>query len=214
VLARLGPAFVPYRTAQVHATITGLEGARPAGSTRAVNANFLALRGEERVMDLPRVCALLATSPLLPLTIQVGGFAADGAYPFTSRGRHPHERSFAVHGTDAVAMGWPVAAGSYPDTLARLRRDLEPAGVLHKYHATPDAADNDFFFVLGRVARAGASEAALRAAELDLRALMSCTPVELAVGPAELSVVTYTDPSLPPESSVAQDLPLVRRGLR
>lgn len=208
--ARLGaslPSFVPYDIRQVHGTIIGLEGSRLRESDCLVNANYLALRGQRRNMDLARAFDLLRRSPGLPLRIQIGGFLPSAQPPFLSRGQHPYERSFSISGEMAVGMGWPHPDAMHPAPLARLRRDLESAGVLHKYHATVDAIDDDFFFVLGRVGQGDASKEALRSVTDELRASMSRAPTEVVVDLHDIHVVGYVDPALPLETSVSYRLP-------
>lgn len=196
------PSFAPYDIRQVHGTIIGLEGSRFPESDCVVNANYLALRGERRRMDLARVFDLVRRSPQLPLRIQIGGFLPGAPPPFLSRGQHPYERSFSITGERAVAMGWPHADGTHPAPLARLRRDLESVGVLHKYHAAAGATDDDFFFVVGRVRQGDASEDALRSVTAELRASMGRAPIEVVVDPHDIQVVGYIDPALPLETSV------------
>ena len=202
---RLGASlssFVPYDIRQVHGTIIGLEGSRLPDSDALLNANYLALRGERRSMDLARALDLVRRSPRLPLRVQIGGFLPGAPPPFVSRGRHPYERCFAISGERVVAMGWPRVGGTYPAPLAGLRRDLESAGVLHKYHATVDAIDDDFFFVLGRVGQGDASKEALRSVTDELRASMSRAPIEVVVDLRDIHVVGYVDPALALETSV------------
>jgi hypothetical protein len=200
------PSFVPYGIRQVHGTIIGLEGSRVPESDALINANYLTLRGEHRRMDLVRAIDLVRRSPDLPLRVQVGGFLPDARPPFLSRGRHPYERSFSISGETAVAMGWPHVDGTFPAPLARLRRDLESAGVLHKYHAAPNATDDDFFFVLGRMRAGDPSEDALRIVTEDLRASMVRAPIEVVIHLGDIRVVGYTDPALPLETSVSYRL--------
>jgi hypothetical protein len=200
------PSFVPYGIRQVHGTIIGLEGSRVPESDALFNANYLALRGERRRMDLQRAFDLVRRSPHLPLRVQIGGFLPDARPPFLSRSRHPYERSLSISGETVVAMGWPHVDGTYPAPLARLRRDLESAGVLHKYHAAPNATDDDFFFVLGRMRPGDPSEDALRIVTEDLRASMARAPIEVAVNLGDIHVVGYSDPALPLETSVAHRL--------
>jgi hypothetical protein len=200
------PSFAPYDIRQVHGTIIGLEGSRLPESDGVVNANYLALRGERRRMDLARIVDLVRRSPQLPLRIQIGGFLTGARPPFLSRGQHPYERSFSITDERAVAMGWPHVGGTYPASLARLRRDLESVGVLHKYHAAVDATDDDFFFVLGRVRQGDASEDALRSVTDELRASMGRAPIEVVIDSHDIHVVGYIDPALPRETSVAYRL--------
>jgi len=208
---RLGaslPSFVPYDIRQVHGTIIGLEGSHLPKSDGIVNANYLALRGERRPMDLARAFDLVRRSPRIPLRVQIGGFPPGPQPPFVSRGRHPYERSFSISGETVVAMGWPHVDGRFTAPLAGLRRDLESVGVLHKYHAAVDAMDDDFFFVLGCVRQGDPSEDALRTVTDGLRASMArARPFEVVVDLRDIHVVGYMDPALPLETSVSYRLP-------
>jgi hypothetical protein len=196
------PSFAPYDIRQVHGTIIGLEGSRLPESDCVVNANYFALRGESRRMDLALAFDLVRRSPLLPLRIQIGGFLPGAQPPFLSRGQHPYERSFSISSEMAVAMGWPHVDATHTP-LARFRRDLESVGALHKYHAAVDAMDDDFFFVLGRVRQGDASEDALRSVTDELRASVGRAPIEVVVDLRDIQVVAYTDPALPLETSVS-----------
>ena len=201
----LGNDFSPYAMEQVHATIVGLEGAGSA-TGELVNANYLSLRGEEHAMNLSRCFEHLLRTPLLPFTVRFGGFEKDGAYPFTSRGEHPFARSFTTQGARAVLMGWPVSAQSYPPALARLRRELEAFGVLHKYHAAADALDNDAFMVVGRIRRNPGDDAAIRNVIAAIREQLAGRSTDVLVDASSLQVVSYVDPALPLDTSTA--LPL------
>lgn len=197
----LGGAFTPYSVEQVHGTIVGLEGMHHAEG--AVNANFLQLRQERRVMDLARAVALLDESAL-PLRIRGGGFGSSTDFGFVSQGRPPHERSFSLRGGLATAIGWPASSDGRVRVLDELRRRFAEANVLHKYHATNTDVDDDFYFVLGRVDAAGVEAIALANAELAMREQLAARePVILELGPEDFSVVAYEDPALPLESSCA-----------
>jgi hypothetical protein len=197
-LTSLVPGFVPYRPAQVHATIVGLEGRREA-SGEIVSANFEALRGERRRLEIGALLERLSRGPL-PMPIRIGGYAADGSPPFLSRGRHPYERSFFFAGDTAVAIGWPRDPAR-PQPLGRWRRELETAGALHKYHLTPDDLDDDLFFVLGRVRRAEIREDALARVTREVRERMADSPIEVVLAARALYLAGYVDPTLPVEST-------------
>lgn len=201
----LGNDFAPYAMEQVHATIVGLEGAR-CETGEFVNANYVSLRGESRVMDLLRCLEHLQRTPLLPFTVRFGGFRKDAAYPFISRGEHPFARSFTTQGARAVLMGWPASAQSYPQTLAHLRRELETFGVLHKYHAAPDALDNDAFMVVGQIRRNPGDDAAIRNVIASIREQLAATSTDILVDASSLRIVSYVDPSLPLDTSTALHL--------
>lgn len=196
----LGYEFEPYRLHQVHATIVGLEGAWIDGGP--VNANFRRAHGRHVSMSLRRVLQIARVA--LPLTVRIGGYRRETDYRFASRGLHPYQRSFSIQGEIAVVLGWPFDGGDYSPRLGRLRRRFEEAGVLHKYHVSGGAPDNDLFLVLGRVAGHADREAMPEVAEDALREwLASRDPLELALTVERLALVAYSDPRLPPGTSRA-----------
>ena len=197
----LQEGFAPYSVEQVHGTIIGLEGIWDAGEL--VNANFLRLRGERQVMDLRQALGAVAACSF-PLRIRIGGFQASEPCPFASRQQHPYDRSASLSGEVATIMGWPECDGSYPPALDELRRSLERANVLHKYHAFESDVDNDFYFVLGRVDRTRATQDAIVEAEMAMREqLANREPVIVDLDTRHLAVVAYDDATLPLESSRA-----------
>ena len=192
VTAHLGDRFTPYPREQVHATIVGLEGVRRGDEI--VNANFMEMRREARVIDFTRLLSILRAS--LPIEVQLGGYRQERPFPFESQGLHPYLRSFSIRGRIAVAIGWPTSAGSYPQRLDSLRWALNDAGVLHKYHRDPGDVDNDLFLVLGRVADPGESERALTHSVVREH-LAQRAPLSLTVSEEHVSLVAYEDPQLP-----------------
>ena len=197
----LGSAFQPYALAQVHATILGLE-----RTDSRHNYNFAQLRGEQRFMDLAGLLAFLRTTDQLPFPVQLGGFG-DRDYPFASRGRRPYARSFLIQADKAVLMGWPVdplAKGRavYPPALDELRRQGQRYNVLHKYHQSAHDVDNDLYLRLGLLAPGAVPAALLTTLTADLRGYLSIRqPLNLSVGPQQLSLVAYEDERLLPATT-------------
>jgi hypothetical protein len=66
------------------------------------NLNFFEQRRARRRMDLAGLLEFLRHTNVLPITIQLAGFA-DHAYPFTSRGQPPYARSFTQQGDHVKA---------------------------------------------------------------------------------------------------------------
>jgi hypothetical protein len=193
---QLGSRFAAYEPEQVHATIAGLEGVRVG--EHVVNSNFVDIRREVRVMNFSRLFATLEAH--LPLEVRLGGFTHGQRFPFQSQGLHPYLRSFMVRGRIAVAMGWPSSAGAFPQSLDSLRRRLNDAGVLHKYHGSPSDVDNDLFFALGRVEEITESEREL--AQSSVRELLAKRdPIHVTLSDTQVSLVAYDDPQLPRSSS-------------
>ncbi|HEX6747541.1 MAG TPA: hypothetical protein VF092_09660 [Longimicrobium sp.] len=196
IAATLGDAFIPYAPEQVHATIVGLEGRRFAD--RIINQNYLDHRGEIRLVNPQTVLMWAQGLELTAIVVRIGGYAAARDYGFTSRGQHPYERSFAIRGGIAVAMGWPAT----PLRLDEIRREFGGIGALHKEHRAEQDVDDDFYFVLGRVDESAGSDLIERT-QRDMREWLASTNIALIIDPAALSIVGYTDPCLPPETSCA-----------
>jgi hypothetical protein len=198
IAEQLGSRFKPYTVEQVHGTIIGLEGAR--FGTRIRNDNFGRFRGAERFIDFQGLLDFLRTRPESNWDVRVGGYALARDHGFTSAGHHPFLRSFSVRGEIAVAMGWPHCSGSFVPSLDELRRAFQQFGALHKWHQCESDVDNDFFFVLGRVAQN--TESAQRdAVQQIVREHLAAAPLQLPVTRATLSFVAYLDPQLPPDTS-------------
>jgi hypothetical protein len=201
--SELGPAYFPYATEQVHATIIGLEGWRVGMDI--MNDNAARANGVSGPVDLNGLLHFLQEMP--PLQILIGGFLPTGRYPFTSRDLPPYTRSFAINGSLAVMMGWPVAGESYPMTLDVLRRECMRFNVLHKYHLNESAIDNDFFLVLGIVkSEAIPVERVEFVRETLQQFLAHRKPLDMVVQPENLSVIVYDDPKLPIGESIQYSL--------
>jgi hypothetical protein len=191
----IGEDFRPYTLDQVHATLIALNGVREGGTI--VNEYLLEHAGERREMDLPRVMDVLARRFAAPLRVRIGGFRPGQAVPFTSRGQHLAERTFSVQGEAFVLMGWPadsLAGAGRP--LDELRREMNAAGVLHRYHARPADVDNDLHLVVGH--HAGAAAGALARATAAVRDKLAADPADLAIGLADVKIVAADSHTLAP----------------
>ncbi len=191
----IGEDFRPYTLDQVHATLIALNGVREGGTI--VNEYLLEHAGERREMDLPRVMDVLARRFAAPLRVRVGGFRPGQAVPFTSRGQHLAERTFSVQGEAFVLMGWPadsLAGAGRP--LDELRREMNAAGVLHRYHARPADVDNDLHLVVGH--HAGAVAGALAPATAAVRDKLAADPADLAIGLSDVKIVAADSHTLAP----------------
>jgi len=196
IAEHVGDDFRPYAPEQVHATLVALNGVRAGGAV--VNEYFLTHAGTRREMDLPRVMDILARRFATPMRVRIGGFRPDQPAPFTSRGRHLSERTFSAQGRAFVLMGWPAdslaAAGREP--LDRLRREMNAAGVLHRYHARPADVDNDLYLVVGH--HDGAPPGALARAVAAVRDELAVRPADLAIAGADVKIVAADSPTLAP----------------
>ena len=195
IAEQVGGDFRPYTLDQVHATLIALNGVRAGGTI--VNEYLLEHAGERREMDLPRVMDILARRFATPLRVRIGGFRPGQAVPFTSRGQHVAERSFSVQGQAFVLVGWPaesLAGAGRP--LDDLRREMNAAGVLHRYHARPGDVDNDLHLVVGH--QAGAPAAALARATAAVRDKLAADPADLAIGLSDVTIVAADSHTLAP----------------
>jgi len=164
---------------------------------------MLELAGQRREMDLPRVMDILARRFATPLPVRIGGFRPEQAPPFTSRGQHPAQRSFSVQDRAFVLMGWPAASivgDGRP--LDDLRREMNAAGLLHRYHASPGDVDNDLHMVVGH--HAGAPATALGRAAAAVRDMLAAGPADLAIGLADVKIVAADSHTLAPPLFVSE----------
>ena len=195
IAEHLGADFRPYTLEQVHATLIALNGVRAGGAI--VNEYLLEHAGVRREMDLPRVMDILARWFATPLDVRVGGFRPGQPAPFTSRGRHLSERAFSVQDRAFVLMGWPagsLAGAGRP--LDELRREMNAAGVLHRYHARPSDVDDDLYLVVGHHACAPA--ATLARATAAVRDRLAADPADLAIALTDVKIVAADSPTLAP----------------
>jgi hypothetical protein len=195
IAEHVGGDFRPYTLEQVHATLIALNGVREGGTV--VNEYMLEHTGERREMDLPRVMDILARRFATPLRVRIGGFRPEQAVPFTSRGQHLAERTFSVQGEAFVLVGWPadsLAGAGMP--VDALRREMNAAGVLHRYHARPADVDNDLHLVVGH--HAGAPAGALARATAAVRDKLAAAPADLAIGLSDVTIVAADSHTLAP----------------
>ena len=195
IAEHVGAGFRPYTLEQVHATLIALNGVREGGTI--VNEYLLEHAGVRREMDLPRVMDILDRRFAVPLRVRIGGFRPGQPIPFTSRGQHLAERAFSTQGEAFVLVGWPadsLAGAARP--LDELRRAMNAAGVLHRYHARPADVDNDLHLVVGH--HAGAPAGALARATAAVRDKLAADPADLAIGPSDVTIVAADSHTLAP----------------
>jgi hypothetical protein len=204
IAEHVGGDFRPYTLDQVHATLIALNGVRAGGTI--VNEYLLEHAGVRQEMDLPRVMDILARRFAVPLRVRIGGFRPGQAAPFTSRGQHLAERTFSVQGEAFVLVGWPAdsisGAGRTRRPLDELRREMNAAGVLHRYHARPADVDNDLHLVVGH--QAGAPAGALARATAAVRDTLAADPADLAIGLSDVTIVAADSHTLAPPLYVSR----------
>jgi hypothetical protein len=210
---QLGDDFRPYSLDQVHATLIALNAVPDPETGAIVNEYYLANAGQALEMDLPRVMDTLARHFARPLRVRIGGFLPGQEIPFTSRGRHLFERSFMTWGNAFVLIGWPTASlGGAGRRLDELRRDMNAANVLHKYHRRDGDVDDDLYLVVGH--HRGAPAAALGRAVAAVRDRLAAEPVDLEISLADVKIVAADSHTLDPPllvSDVPADEAVLRR---
>jgi hypothetical protein len=208
-LARqLGAAFLPYGLEQIHGTLIGLNAVREPATGALLSQYYLEHRGTRCVVDFEGVLQILEERFSRPLAIRIGGIGPGDDLGFTSQGMHLHERTFSARNGALVLMGWPVStltSDGAQRPLDDLRRNMNDANVLHRYHATATDVDNDFYLVLGHYA--DAAESMLAEAERTVRRDLERHPVDVRVGRGQVRIVASDSPTLAPARFAGQ-LPL------
>ena len=205
IAEHVGEGFRPYSLEQVHATLIALNGVRDPETGAIVNEYLLAHAGVRREMDLPRVMDILARRFGTPLPVRIGGFRPAQEAPFTSRGQHLAMRTFSVQDRAFVLVGWPadsLAGAGRP--LDDLRREMNAAHVLHRYHVQAADVDNDLHLVVGH--HASAPPGALARATAAVRDKLAADPVDLTIGLADIKIVAADSHTLAPPLYVG-DIP-------
>jgi hypothetical protein len=199
VAERVGDAFLPYTTEQIHATLIAFNGVRDPGTGEIVNEYFLEHTGASRAMDIDLAMGILGRFFASPLPARFGGYRPADQVRFRSRGQHPYHRAFSVQGAAFVLVGWPTGPGPAAEPslpLHRLRRDLNAAGLLHRYHARDDDIDGDLHLVIGH--HRGAPAAALDEAVTAVRDMLATSPVDAGIAIGDVKVVAADSPTLAP----------------
>lgn len=195
--------FFPYRMAQVHGTIIGLECFK--SEQGLMSRWFKENQQVNKMIDCHAFSQFLASQLFEPFELKVGGWDVEQNYHFTSNEQHPFLRSFSIQGEIAVAMGWPVENQLCHPALYQIRRKFEQVNFLHKWHRA-DYQDNDFFFVLGRINKTRISSIALDQVLHEMRTYLSKNETRFTIAQENLSIVVYDDPQLPLESTQALSL--------
>jgi hypothetical protein len=195
--------FVPYQLAQVHGTIIGCEGRKTDAGV--VNQWFQEKRQETQYIDFAGLINYLNHQVNLPITIRFGGYDRHTNYNFLSRSQHLSYRSFQLQSADneciPVLIGWSWQDHTVTLAIDNLRRDLQQFNLLHKYHASPNAVDNDFYLRLGTI------QADLTLSEMEAIASEICnlleaqTALSIPIQLENLAFVQYQDLSLTPKTT-------------
>ena len=193
--------FIPYQLEQVHGTIIGCEGSKTEWGI--INKWFYDRRQETKYINIPGLVDYLQNR-IVPLTIRFGGYDRTFNYNFLSRDRHLYYRSFQLQQAQTqtlpVLIGWSWDNGV---TLAidDLRRNLQQFNLLHKYHETPEAIDNDFYLRLGTIDRQLTFEE-INAIATDIRNLLATrSPKYIPITANDIAFARYQDLLLTPATT-------------
>jgi hypothetical protein len=198
IAGHIGGGFRPYSLDQIHATLIALNGVRDPQTGVIINEYYLEHTGAGLEMDLERALRILAAQ--LPLRVRIGGYRKDEAVPFVSRGQHLFERTFSVQANAFVLIGWPSAPSApsvYGRPLDRLRREMNAANVLHRYHQCSGDIDDDFYLVVGHHDGDAADEG-LESAVGAVRKMLSVRPIDLEIRSGDVKVVAADSHTLAP----------------
>jgi hypothetical protein len=203
ITGHLGDAFLPYSLAQIHATLIAFNGVRDPETGAIVNEYFFEHTGTGRAMDIDLAMRILTERFARPLPVRVGGYRPGDQVPFRSQGQHLYQRTFSVQASPGrpsprqqgafVLVGWPTSPGL---PLNRLRRDLNAAGLLHRYHAREDDIDGDLHIVVGH--HRGAPARVLDGAVAAVRDELAAHPVEFGIAIGDVKVVAADSHTMAP----------------
>jgi hypothetical protein len=197
IAAHIGDRFRPYSLDQVHGTLIALDGAPDPATGAVVNEYYRTRTGAARAMDLGRAMDILASHLTPPIPVRLGGYQRHQEFGFTSRGQHLHDRSFSVQDNAFVLVGWPVVSLAGADRpLDALRRDMNAAHVLHRYHVRGTDVDNDLHLVVGH--HADAAPSSLERVTDAVRGQLAAAGLEIAIGLDDVKIVAADSPTLAP----------------
>ncbi|MEM8674815.1 MAG: hypothetical protein AAGF83_13220 [Cyanobacteria bacterium P01_G01_bin.67] len=194
--------FIPYQLEQVHGTIIGCEGITIESGI--VSYWFRSRRQEDRYINFSGLIDYLQHQINFPLRIRFGGYQRHQEYNFRSREQHLYLRSFQLQDsaeqTIPVLIGWSWRKELISLEIDNLRRNLQQFNLLHKYHYTPDAVDNDFYLRLGTInSRLTSTEIAVIAT--DIRNLLKTQPFYIPINLKDLAFTQYQDLLLTPATT-------------
>ncbi|MGD1917996.1 MAG: hypothetical protein ACFCAD_03395 [Pleurocapsa sp.] len=195
--------FIPYQLEQVHGTIIGCEGSKT--KSEITSQWFYECRQEIRSIDLEGVVNYLQHQVNLPLTIRFGGYDRNQEYNFVSRDEHLYFRSFQLQPVEnqliPILIGWSWQNNKVNLAIDNLRRSFQKFNLLHKYHATPDGIDNDFYLRLGTI-DSNLSAIEIKAIATNVRNLLEAQPaLHISINKKDLAFVQYQDLFLIPRKT-------------
>jgi len=195
----LGEKFHPYALEQVHGTLIGLDFVLDQDSGLPFQEHYSEVTGSATPIVPEEALAILRSVLEPSLRVRIGGYGPGSGTTFTSRGEHPYHRMFSAQGHAFVLMGWPLVTikrGSSEMPLNDLRRSMNKAGIMHRYHQSMTDNDNDLYLVIGHHEGSPANETA--AAVSKVRSYLAEHPVEIDLGIEQVTVVVSESRTLVP----------------
>ena len=102
-----------------------------------------------------------------------------------------------------MLVGWPVGSLAGPGRpLDELRRDMNAAHVLHRYHVRATDIDNDLHLVVGHHADAAAGS--LERATDAVRGQLAAAGIDIAIGLGDVKIVAADSRTLAPPLYVSE----------
>ncbi len=211
IAEHIGDRFRPYSLDQIHATLIALNAVPDPRTGAIVNEYYLSHQDRAVEMDLQRAMDTLAARFATPLQVRIGGYQRNQEIPFTSRGQHLFDRACSAQDNAFVLVGWPVFSLTGEGGVAGLarpvddlRRDMNAAGLLHRYHARDTDVDNDLHLVVGH--HAGAAAGDVDGAVGAVREKLAADPVDIAISLDDVKIVAADSHTLAPPLYVS-DIP-------
>jgi len=194
--------FIPYQLEQVHGTIIGCEGSKI--DLGIASQWFEQKRQKTKYINFSGLVNYLQQQVKLPLTIRIGGYDRQTDYNFLSRDRPLFERSFQLQPAEnqaiPVLIGWSWQDNAVTLEIDNLRRSFQQFGLLHKYHAMPDAVDNDFYLRLGTINTQLSTEK-INLIATDIRNFLATSSILIPIDLNNLAFAQYQDLQLTPATT-------------
>lgn len=195
----LGEKFRPYTLEQIHGTLIWLDFAVDEESGLPFQEHYSEVTGNATPIVPKEALAILRSALEPSFRFRIGGYDRGDATTFASRGRHPFYRMFSVQGDAFVLVGWPLVTierGFSQMPLNELRRSMNKAGIMHRYHQSMTDEDNDLYLVIGHHEVAPGNETA--AAVSKVRSYLAEHPIEVDLGLEQVAVIVSESRTLVP----------------
>jgi hypothetical protein len=199
VSGELGEKFHPYALEQIHGTLIGLDFVIDQESGLPFQEHYSEVTGSAAPIVPEEALAILRSGLEPSFRVRIGGYDRGSDTTFESRGLHPYHRMFSVQGDAFVLVGWPLVTiehGPSQMPLNDLRRSMNKAGIMHRYHQSMTDNDNDLYLVIGHHEAPPGNETA--AAVSKGCSYLAEHPIEIDLGIKQVAVVVSESRTLVP----------------